>query len=195
MKQKSYSTINIPDNEIFIEEVSPVQYYPKKEKKKKIIIVVLFILFVLLVGNAIGYYAYLNYYKTYPIEKGDLLVVHQNVDFGVLIEDMSQYTSYNNSNEYNFYIKNDNNFKINYSVKLITEIDNDIEKNMADLKNISFALLKNNKKIVTQRLSKTTNNILIKTYTEKESTDYYRLLLWSEENENGYYKYKIVIEK
>ena len=107
MTQKSFN-----DNYLYTEEISPneLNEYKEKGKNKKYILFILIILLTVLLGMFIGYLLSKHYNKINDntIHQGDLLGIYQNENFTNYIENMKVYNSYDNSNKYKFYVRNDN---------------------------------------------------------------------------------------
>ena len=109
MTQKSFD-----DNYLYTEEVSPneVNEYKEKEKNKKFILFVIIILLAVFLGMFIGYLLSKHYNKINDntIHQGDLLGIYQYDNFTNYIENVKVYNSYDKSNKYKFYVRNDNEY-------------------------------------------------------------------------------------
>lgn len=192
MIQKSYNKIE--DNYIYDEEIdsNKVNEYKEKKKKRKIIIFVVIILLAVFLGMLIGHLLFKDHNDNNIVHKGDLLGIYTSDNFINYIDDISIYNSYENSNKYTFYVRNDNDFKIAYSLYLEEEKLND--KAFANKKYISYAIIKNNKKIKQGKLSSIKNNLLLETTIDSNEIDNYEIRLWNNKTSNGYYNYKVLIK-
>lgn len=192
MIQKSYNKIE--DNYIYDEEIdsNKVNEYKEKKKKRKIIIFVIIILLAVFLGMLIGHLLFKDHNDNNIVHKGDLLGIYTNNNFVNYIDNISIYNSYENSNKYTFYVRNDNDFKIAYSLYLEEEKLND--KAFANKKYISYAIIKNNKKIKQGKLSSIKNNLLLETTIDSNEIDSYEIRLWNNKISNGYYNYKVLIK-
>lgn len=192
MIQKSYNKIE--DNYIYDEEIdsNKVNEYKEKKKKRKIIIFVVIILLAVFLGMLIGHLLFKDHNDNNIVHKGDLLGIYTSDNFINYIDDISIYNSYEISNKYTFYVRNDNDFKIAYSLYLEEEKLND--KAFANKKYISYAIIKNNKKIKQGKLSSIKNNLLLETTIDSNEIDSYEIRLWNNKTSNGYYNYKVLIK-
>lgn len=192
MIQKSYNKIE--DNYIYDEEIdsNKVNEYKEKKKKRKIIIFVIIILLAVFLGMLIGHLLFKDHNANNIVHKGDLLGIYTNNNFINYIDNISIYNSYENSNKYIFYVRNDNDFKIAYSLYLEEEKLNN--KVFANKKYISYAIIKNNKKIKQGKLSSIKNNLLLETTIDSNEIDSYEIRLWNNKTSNGYYNYKVLIK-
>lgn len=192
MIQKSYNKIE--DNYIYDEEIdsNKVNEYKEKKKKRKIIIFVVIILLAVFLGMLIGHLLFKDHNDNNIVHKGDLLGIYTSDNFINYIDDISIYNSYENSNKYTFYVRNDNDFKIAYSLYLEEEKLND--KAFANKKYINYAIIKNNKKIKQGKLSSIKNNLLLETTIDSNEIDNYEIRLWNNKTSNGYYNYKVLIK-
>lgn len=192
MIQKSYNKIE--DNYIYDEEIdsNKVNEYKEKKKKRKIIIFVIIILLAVFLGMLIGHLLFKDHNANNIVHKGDLLGIYTNNNFVNYIDNISIYNSYENSNKYTFYVRNDNDFKIAYSLYLEEEKLNN--KVFANKKYISYAIIKNNKKIKQGKLSSIKNNLLLETTIDSNEIDSYEIRLWNNKTSNGYYNYKVLIK-
>ena len=173
MTQKSFN-----DNYLYTEEISPneLNEYKEKDKNKKYILFILIILLTVLLGMFIGYLLSKHYNKINDntIHQGDLLGIYQNENFTNYIENIKVYNSYDNSNKYKFYVRNDNEYEITYKLTI-----NDIKLD----------------KIKEGKLSNLKNNVLVTTSIGLKTVDNYEILIWGDSNASGYYNYEVVIKK
>lgn len=193
MTQKSFD-----DNYLYTEEVSPneVNEYKEKEKSKKFILFVIIILLAVFLGMFIGYLLSKHYNKINDntIHQGDLLGIYQYDNFTNYIENVKVYNSYDKSNKYKFYVKNDNEYQITYKLAINDkEVDNNGK--MANRKNLNYAIIKNDEQIKQGNLGEIKNNVLLTTSINLKSTDNYEILIWGDSNASGYYNYEVVIKK
>lgn len=193
MTQKSFD-----DNYLYTEEVSPneVNEYKEKEKSKKFILFIIIILFAVFLGMFIGYLLSKHYNKINDntIHQGDLLGIYQYDNFTNYIENVKVYNSYDKSNKYKFYVKNDNEYQITYKLAINDkEVDNNGK--MANRKNLNYAIIKNDEQIKQGNLGEIKNNVLLTTSINLKSTDNYEILIWGDSNASGYYNYEVVIKK
>lgn len=193
MTQKSFD-----DNYLYTEEVSPneVNEYKEKEKNKKFILFIIIILFAVFLGMFIGYLLSKHYNKINDntIHQGDLLGIYQYDNFTNYIENVKVYNSYDKSNKYKFYVKNDNEYQITYKLAINDkEVDNNGK--MANRKNLNYAIIKNDEQIKQGNLGEIKNNVLLTTSINLKSTDNYEILIWGDSNASGYYNYEVVIKK
>ncbi len=193
MTQKSFD-----DNYLYTEEVSPneVNEYKEKEKSKKFILFIIIILFAVFLGMLIGYLLSKHYNKINDntIHQGDLLGIYQYDNFTNYIENVKVYNSYDKSNKYKFYVKNDNEYQITYKLAINDkEVDNNGK--MANRKNLNYAIIKNDEQIKQGNLGEIKNNVLLTTSINLKSTDNYEILIWGDSNASGYYNYEVVIKK
>lgn len=193
MTQKSFD-----DNYLYTEEVSPneVNEYKEKEKNKKYILFILIILLTVFLGMFIGYLLSKHYNKINDntIHQGDLLGIYQYDNFTNYIENVKVYNSYDKSNKYKFYVKNDNEYQITYKLAINDkEVDNNGK--MANRKNLNYAIIKNDEQIKQGNLGEIKNNVLLTTSINLKSTDNYEILIWGDSNASGYYNYEVVIKK
>lgn len=193
MTQKSFD-----DNYLYTEEVSPneVNEYKEKDKNKKYILFILIILLTVLLGMFIGYLLSKHYNKINDntIHQGDLLGIYQYDNFTNYIENVKVYNSYDKSNKYKFYVRNDNEYQITYKLAINDkEVDNNGK--MANRKNLNYAIIKNDEQIKQGNLGEIKNNVLLTTSINLKSTDNYEILIWGDSNASGYYNYEVVIKK
>lgn len=193
MTQKSFD-----DNYLYTEEVSPneVNEYKEKEKSKKFILFIIIILFAVFLGMLIGYLLSKHYNKINDntIHQGDLLGIYQYDNFTNYIENVKVYNSYDKSNKYKFYVRNDNEYQITYKLAINDkEVDNNGK--MANRKNLNYAIIKNDEQIKQGNLGEIKNNVLLTTSINLKSTDNYEILIWGDSNASGYYNYEVVIKK
>lgn len=193
MTQKSFD-----DNYLYTEEVSPneVNEYKEKEKSKKFILFIIIILFAVFLGMLIGYLLSKHYNKINDntIHQGDLLGIYQYDNFINYIENVKVYSSYDKSNKYKFYVKNDNEYQITYKLAINDkEVDNNGK--MVNRKNLNYAIIKNDEQIKQGNLGEIKNNVLLTTSINLKSTDNYEILIWGDSNASGYYNYEVVIKK
>lgn len=193
MTQKSFD-----DNYLYTEEVSPneVNEYKEKEKSKKFILFIIIILFAVFLGMLIGYLLSKHYNKINDntIHQGDLLGIYQYDNFTNYIKNVKVYNSYDKSNKYKFYVKNDNEYQITYKLAINDkEVDNNGK--MANRKNLNYAIIKNDEQIKQGNLGEIKNNVLLTTSINLKSTDNYEILIWGDSNASGYYNYEVVIKK
>ena len=143
--QKSFN-----DNYLYTEEISPneLNEYKEKDKNKKYILFILIILLTVLLGMFIGYLLSKHYNKINDntIHQGDLLGIYQNENFTNYIENIKVYNSYDNSNKYKFYVRNDNEYEITYKLT-INDIKLDNNEKMVNRKNLNYSVFKNDVKI------------------------------------------------
>lgn len=193
MTQKSFN-----DNYLYTEEISPneLNEYKEKEKNKKYILFILIILLTVFLGMFIGYLLSKHYNKINDntIHQGDLLGIYQNENFTNYIENIKVYNSYDNSNKYKFYVRNDNEYEITYKLTI-----NDIKlvnnEKMVNRKNLNYSVFKNDVKIKEGKLSNLKNNVLVTTSIGLKTVDNYEILIWGDSNASGYYNYEVVIKK
>ena len=191
--QKSFN-----DNYLYTEEISPneLNEYKEKGKNKKYILFILIILLTVLLGMFIGYLLSKHYNKINDntIHQGDLLGIYQNENFTNYIENIKVYNSYDNSNKYKFYVRNDNEYEINYKLT-INDIKLDNNEKMVNRKNLNYSVFKNDVKIKEGKLSNLKNNVLVTTSIGLKAVDNYEILIWGDSNASGYYNYEVVIKK
>ena len=190
MTQKSFN-----DNYLYTEEISPneLNEYKEKDKNKKYILFILIILLTVLLGMFIGYLLSKHYNKINDntIHQGDLLGIYQNENF---TENIKVYNSYDNSNKYKFYVRNDNEYEITYKLT-INDIKLDNNEKMVNRKNLNYSVFKNDVKIKEGKLSNLKNNVLVITSIGLKTVDNYEILIWGNSNASGYYNYEVVIKK
>lgn len=193
MTQKSFD-----DNYLYTEEVSPneVNEYKEKEKSKKFILFIIIILFAVFLGMLIGYLLSKHYNKINDntIHQGDLLGIYQYDNFTNYIENVKVYNSYDKSNKYKFYVRNDNEYQITYKLA-INDKKLDNNGKMVNRKNLNYAIIKNDEQIKQGNLGEIKNNVLLTTSINLKSTDNYEILIWGDSNASGYYNYEVVIKK
>ncbi|MCI5733631.1 MAG: hypothetical protein MR297_00430 [Tenericutes bacterium] len=193
MTQKSFDY-----NYLYTEEVSPneVNEYKEKEKNKKFILFVIIILLAVFLGMFIGYLLSKHYNKINDntIHQGDLLGIYQYDNFTNYIENVKVYNSYDKSNKYKFYVRNDNEYQITYKLA-INDKKLDNNGKMVNRKNLNYAVIKNGEKIKQGNLGEIRNNVLLTTSINLKSTDNYEILIWANSNAVGYYNYEIIIKK
>lgn len=191
--QKSFN-----DNYLYTEEISPneLNEYKEKDKNKKYILFILIILLTVLLGMFIGYLLSKHYNKINDntIHQGDLLGIYQNENFTNYIENIKVYNSYDNSNKYKFYVRNDNEYEITYKLT-INDIKLDNNEKMVNRKNLNYSVFKNDVKIKEGKLSNLKNNVLVTTSIGLKTVDNYEILIWGDSNASGYYNYEVVIKK
>ena len=191
--QKSFN-----DNYLYTEEISPneLNEYKEKDKNKKYILFILIILLTVLLGMFIGYLLSKHYNKINDntIHQGDLLGIYQNENFTNYIENIKVYNSYDNSNKYKFYVRNDNEYEITYKLT-INDIKLDNNEKMVNRKNLNYSVFKNDVKIKEGKLSNLKNNVLVTTSIGLKTVDNYEILIWGNSNASGYYNYEVVIKK
>lgn len=191
--QKSFN-----DNYLYTEEISPneLNEYKEKDKNKKYILFILIILLTVLLGMFIGYLLSKHYNKINDntIHQGDLLGIYQNENFTNYIENIKVYNSYDNSNKYKFYVRNDNEYEITYKLT-INDIKLDSNEKMVNRKNLNYSVFKNDVKIKEGKLSNLKNNVLVTTSIGLKAVDNYEILIWGDSNASGYYNYEVVIKK
>ena len=193
MTQKSFN-----DNYLYTEEISPneLNEYKEKDKNKKYILFILIILLTVLLGMFIGYLLSKHYNKINDntIHQGDLLGIYQNENFTNYIENIKVYNSYDNSNKYKFYVRNDNEYEITYKLA-INDIKLDNNEKMVNRKNLNYSVFKNDVKIKEGKLSNLKNNVLVITSIGLKTVDNYEILIWGDSNASVYYNYEVVIKK
>lgn len=193
MTQKSFN-----DNYLYTEEISPneLNEYKEKEKNKKYILFILIILLTVFLGMFIGYLLSKHYNKINDntIHQGDLLGIYQNENFTNYIKNIKVYNSYDNSNKYKFYVRNDNEYEITYKLT-INDIKLDNNEKMVNRKNLNYSVFKNDVKIKEGKLSNLKNNVLVTTSIGLKTVDNYEILIWGDSNASGYYNYEVVIKK
>lgn len=186
------------DNYLYTEEISPneLNEYKEKDKNKKYILFILIILLTVLLGMFIGYLLSKHYNKINDntIHQGDLLGIYQNENFTNYIENIKVYNSYDNSNKYKFYVRNDNEYEITYKLT-INDIKLNNNEKMVNRKNLNYSVFKNDVKIKEGKLSNLKNNVLVTTSIELKTVDNYEILIWGNSNASGYYNYEVVIKK
>jgi len=191
--QKSFN-----DNYLYTEEISPneLNEYKEKDKNKKYILFILIILLTVLLGMLIGYLLSKHYNKINDntIHQGDLLGIYQNENFTNYIENIKVYNSYDNSNKYKFYVRNDNEYEITYKLT-INDIKLNNNEKMVNRKNLNYSVFKNDVKIKEGKLSNLKNNVLVTTSIGLKTVDNYEILIWGDSNASGYYNYEVVIKK
>jgi len=191
--QKSFN-----DNYLYTEEISPneLNEYKEKDKNKKYILFILIILLTVFLGMFIGYLLSKHYNKINDntIHQGDLLGIYQNENFTNYIENIKVYNSYDNSNKYKFYVRNDNEYEITYKLA-INDIKLDNNEKMVNRKNLNYSVFKNDVKIKEGKLSNLKNNVLVITSIGLKTVDNYEILIWGDSNASGYYNYEVVIKK
>ena len=144
----------------------------------------------------IGYLLSKHYNKINDntIHQGDLLGIYQNENFTNYIENIKVYNSYDNSNKYKFYVRNDNEYEITYKLA-INDIKLDNNEKMVNRKNLNYSVFKNDVKIKEGKLSNLKNNVLVITSIGLKTVDNYEILIWGDSNASGYYNYEVVIKK
>ena len=144
----------------------------------------------------IGYLLSKHYNKINDntIHQGDLLGIYQNENFTNYIENIKVYNSYDNSNKYKFYVRNDNEYEITYKLT-INDIKLDNNEKMVNRKNLNYSVFKNDVKIKEGKLSNLKNNVLVTTSIGLKTIDNYEILIWGNSNASGYYNYEVVIKK
>ena len=186
------------DNYLYTEEISPneLNEYKEKDKNKKYILFILIILLTVLLGMFIGYLLSKHYNKINDntIHQGDLLGIYQNENFTNYIENIKVYNSYDNSNKYKFYVRNDNEYEITYKLT-INDIKLNNNEKMVNRKNLNYSVFKNDVKIKEGKLSNLKNNVLVTTSIGLKTVDNYEILIWGNSNASGYYNYEVVIKK
>lgn len=197
---KNYDSTNnyneIADNLDYEEYVKNYEYMNnymlKKRKSNKIIYLLIFIvlLSILLIGLGFYYSRVVNLHYT----SGDLFVVHSKTGFGDTIKDFSVYTSENDAFNYTFYVENKNAYGLWYKVIIKDDYDNNLELPKADKLNINYVIEKNNEVIFRGFLNQKPDMTLSNSKLLPDSVDNYRIKLWSSNNINGYYKFKIFVE-
>ncbi len=168
-------------NQEYVEEVPTAAYIKEKreyQKKRKAIIMIIIIIFIALLLLSLG--LFFGFFNKKIADGGgtssvyDLFVVHSKTDYGAKIDSFAQYTTENNAFSYTFYVENQNETAINYSVYLMDYSSN---KNI-NKTNINYQIIKNGSPIFKGVL---TNDNVIKLASNKiniNSKDNYEIKLW-----------------
>ena len=203
MKRKSYnkknSILDIDENFNFVEEIpeNEIKEYefddPQEEKKRRIFVLIIVFLALSLFGGGL-YFAFIkpNPQQTVNLVGGDIFVVHSSVSLGATIDSFVNYANKEKAHEYTFYIQNDNNKDINYKIYL--DEKKIALKSKIDTSTLNYALIKNNKEIVTGKIADT-KGILATEKIKKNNIDYYVLKLWSDFPTPKYFKYIVNIKE
>lgn len=192
-QMKNDSTVDI-DDLVFQEEVNDDELYSKKDvsdiiyeddgvrkRRTRFLIILAIILIILSILSAVMGFIFLDKDlkerdKEVIVKKYDLFVTHSNSFYGGKIRSFANYSSSNKAYSYDFTVGNNNPVSLGYSIELVNP---DYGNDGVDMSLINYRLLKNNEVVGEGTLDNLMNNELYKTDIMKNSSDEFRVQLWS----------------
>lgn len=194
---KNYSL----ENHEFVQEVDENDLNGNssyKDKAKKFVILLIILVIISLITIIIGFSLHINGYgkkeETKKAGLEDLFIVHSKPEFGETIKSFSDYTSSLNAHNYTFYVQNNTKNNIYYYIYFY-DVDFGVASNLCDKTKLNYELIKNGKSVSSGLMKNEKMVKLIKTNIFSNSKDDYTLKLWSENNCNGYIKYKVNVSE
>lgn len=189
------------ENHEFVEEVNEnaLNSSPSYKNIARNFIILLIILVVIsLITIIIGFSLHINGYgkKEEPKKVGieDLFIVHSKPEFGETIKSFSSYNSSANAYNYTFYVQNNTKNNIYYYI-YFHDVDFGIASNLCDKTKLNYELIRNGESVSNGVMKNEKMVKLIKTNISSKSKDDYILKLWSENDCNGYMKYKVNVSE
>ena len=201
MKRKNYNNNFSLDNPSFEHEIADndlkeMQFEDeKKQKKLFIIIIIIIFLGLLLIGFGIYYSTRGNGNNWHNGGNNDLFVVHSKPNFGDEIKNVCNYTSYDNSFLYTFYVENQNKYNLWYKVIVQDSYNSSNKSTKFDKEKINYAVIKNDEIMFKGVLGKDKDTVVASAKLFSKNVDNYKLKFWTDSKTNcGYYKFVIRVE-